>query len=178
VSNWLTPENNLGETATCREYLAHWCTGAGLDIGFGGAAPIVESAICIDRDGVGPHGAWAHWSAHLILDAFRPLPFEDSSLDYIYSSHCLEDAVDTSVVLKEWCRAIKVGGHLVLFLPDQPTYVHCCRIYGRLPNQDHKHPTFSLDYVIARMPMSMTVIHSAFPVGYNPYSFELVAVKR
>jgi SAM-dependent methyltransferase len=176
MSNWLTSDNNLGETATCREYLAPWCRGVGLDIGFGGAAPIVESAICIDRDGVGPWGG--RWPADLILDAFEELPFESGGLDYVYSSHCLEDAVDTVRVLYEWCRVIRRGGHLVLFLPDQAVYEQYCRRHGTLPNQDHKHRGFSLSYVVACMPVAMTIKHSKFPVSYNSYSFELVAMKR
>lgn len=173
--NWLTPENNLGETATCRPHLSRWCRGAGLDIGFGGAAPIVESAICIDRSGVGPYGG--RWPADLVLDAFERLPFEDCSLDYVYSSHCLEDAVDTTRVLRDWCRVIRIGGYLVLFLPDQATYEFYCQSHGTLPNQDHKHPFFGLFYVVSALPSCMSVVHSAFPVPYNPYSFELIAQK-
>lgn len=176
MSNWLTKENNIGETATCRASLAEWCTGVGLDIGFGGAAPIVEAAICVDRDRVGPHRA--KWPVHLVLDAFRGLPFESDSLDYVYSSHCLEDAVDTAAVLAEWCRVIKYGGHLVLFLPDQRTYERYCSLHGTLSNQDHKHADFDLSYVISCMPISMFIFHTRFPVDYNPYSFELVARKR
>lgn len=176
MSNWLTPENNLGETSTCRHSLAPWCTGAGVDIGFGGAAPIVESAICIDRTPAGPFAG--RWPVHMILDAFSRLPFQSSSLGYVYSSHCLEDAVDTVQVLTEWCRVIKYGGHLVLFLPDQIVYERYCHQHGTLPNQDHKHGDFDSSYVISCMPISMFIVHSRFPVDYNPYSFELVARKR
>lgn len=176
MSNWLTHSNNLGETATCREHLAPYCTGVGIDIGFGGAAPIVESAICIDRDRVGPHGR--RWPIHMVCDAFQSLPFETSSLGYVYSSHCLEDAIDTVGVLYEWCRVIRRGGHLVLFLPDQFTYEQYCRRHGTLPNQDHKHSDFSLNYVTHCLPISMFIVHWRFPLDYNPYSFELVAIKR
>ena len=169
------------ETDTARHALAKWCIGAGLDIGFGGGAPIVRTAICLDR-AFGTPGRANHYGddypTHLVIDAFGFLPFRSACLDYVYSSHTLEDAVDTSAVLKEWCRVLKPGGYLVLFLPDQVAYEARCVLDGIEPNQDHKHPDFSLDFVCARMPDCMVIVHSAFPVDYNPYSFELVACKR
>jgi ubiquinone/menaquinone biosynthesis C-methylase UbiE len=169
------------ETDTARHALARWCVGAGLDIGFGGGAPIVRNAICLDR-AFGTLGRANHFGddypTHLVRDAFEQLPFLDCSLDYVYSSHTLEDAVDTAAVLIEWCRVIKEGGFLVLFLPDQVAYEARCRIDNTIPNQDHKYAEFSLAFVRDKLPESMQVVQAAFPVSYNPYSFELVAKKR
>ena len=145
-----------------------------MDIGYGGAAPIVESAICIDRVAAGL--PWSgYWPVHLVWDCFSRLPFESESLDYVYSSHCLEDAMDTGGVLMEWCRVIRPEGYLVLFLPHQQDYLAYCQLHRTLPNLDHKHAYFNLSYVIAKLPNSMQVVHSQYPVNYNPYSFELVA---
>jgi hypothetical protein len=171
----ISPHSNVGETATCRFRLATWCRGAGIDIGSGGAAPIVDTAICIDKSPAGPWGG--RWPVHLIMDAFQRLPFERGSLDYVYSSHCLEDAIDTAAVLFEWCQVIRRDGYLVLFLPDQEAYEAYCRAIGQLPNQDHKHKNFNMSYVADCLPTSMHIVHSFFPLDYNPYSFELVSQK-
>jgi SAM-dependent methyltransferase len=172
----ITPENNRGETSTCRASLAKWCEGAGVDIGFGGHAPIVETAITSDQYPEPWFGSG--WPNALVVDAFKRLPFSDNSLDYLYSSHCLEDAIDTRSVLAEWARVIRPGGVIVLFLPDQKTYEEDCRVQGTGPNPDHKHGHFSLDYVISCLPGTVEVIHKAFPVDYNRYSFELVVRKK
>ena len=44
--------------------------------------------------------------------------FRDQCFDFIFSSHCLEDFADIPAVLTEWWRKIKLGGYLVLLLPD------------------------------------------------------------
>jgi predicted SAM-dependent methyltransferase len=136
--------------------------------------------MCIDRSpgstGRGVYGD-TH-PTHLVLDAFQGLPFEDDSLGYVYSSHTLEDAEDTRDVLLEWCRVIRTHGYLVLFLPDQKTYTDCCEREGLSPNQGHKHKDFGVDYVRERMPCTMDLVHTEFPVHYNRYSFELVSVKK
>ena len=168
----------LGETATCRPSLSKWCVGAGVDIGFGGTDPIVPEAICIDRAlGTPGRTRWNTRAADFILDAFEPLPFETGTLDYVFSSHALEDAIDTSEVLTEWCRIIRLGGYLVLFLPDQETYEKDCKTHGLRPNGAHKHKDFSLAYTRRCLPSCMAIVHEAFPVDYNRYSFELVARK-
>lgn len=168
------------ETDTCRPYLAEFCmVGMGLDIGHGGAKPIVPWAICVDRPiGHTSRPPWDEWPTHVPVDAFQELPFRDNSFDFIYSSHCLEDADDTEGVLNHWCRKLKPGGLLVLFLPDQVAYVeHCLHVTHTLPNQAHKHADFSLKFVLDRLPDFVTVVRSSWPVPYNPYSFELVARK-
>lgn len=168
----------LSETQTCRHSLAHFCKGTGVDIGHGGSEPIVRDAICIDLpDNV--RERWGeHWPTHIRMDALKsPLPFKAGTLDYVYSSHLLEDAIDTCGVLIDWCEALKPGGMLVLFLPDQKSYLEHCLSFAVSPNQAHKHEDFGLRYVVLKLPAGMQVVRSAWPVPYNPYSFELVARK-
>ena len=93
------------------------------------------------------------------------------------SSHVLEDFDDTSAVLREWFRVLRPGGKLVLFLPDQATYVAYCLANHALPNQAHKHAEFGLDFIKARLPEGGRIIHELFPVDGNPYSFDLVYEK-
>lgn len=169
-----------GETSTCRARLAPFCVGNGLDIGFGGT-PITKNAICLDRPE--NHGGRAKfedepWPTHLVGDAANLWWFNDNVLDFVFSSHVLEDFDDTGAVLREWWRVIRPGGRLVLFLPDQPTYVAYCLINGQLPNQAHKHENFGLDFIKARLPEQCKIIHEKFPVEGNPYSFDLVLEKH
>ena len=48
--------------------------------------------------------------------------FTDESMDFAFSSHCLEHLEDTEAVLREWFRVIKPGGYLVLYLPHKAYY--------------------------------------------------------
>lgn len=78
------------------------CRGRGIDIGAGfwplpGATPVDTAR--------GP-GA-----SHLIED------FEEGSLDYVFSSHCLEHIEDWRGALREWIGKLKPGGVLFLYLP-------------------------------------------------------------
>lgn len=164
----------MSETATCRERLAPFCAGNGLDIGAGGD-PIVPWAICLDRaeaDGRRAHVGTS--PTQLVGDAACLRWFRDGELDFVYSSHCLEDFKDTAAVLREWQRVLRHGGRLVLFLPDQAAYLADCAAKGTLPNQAHIHAEFSLAFVKARLPSGLRVIHEQWPVPNNPYSFDLV----
>lgn len=47
------------------------------------------------------------------------LPFDGGSLDFVYSSHLLEDYLDWMPILKEWVRVLKTGGKLIVLVPDK-----------------------------------------------------------
>lgn len=86
-----------------REKALEYCTGRGLDIGadawpLQGAIPVREEL---------------HQNAYL-LDAYP-----DSSLDFIFSSHCLEHLDRWQVALRLWIRKLKPGGTLFLYLPHE-----------------------------------------------------------
>lgn len=168
------------EVDTCRERLAKYCAGVGLDLGFGGAKPIVPHAICIDRAEDDGRRARCDkpYPTHIVSEVdhlYRIFPYE--TLDFIFSSHVLEDFNNTKQVIENWLWPLKRGGHLVLFLPDQPTYAKYCADRDELPNQAHKHADFGLEFVKARLPYNCAVIHEQFPVEGNPYSFDLVVKK-
>ena len=166
---------NISETSKCRATLTQFCQGDGMDIGYGGD-PIVPHAICMDL----PQG-YAHYKnhvQHLHGDARDLHWFRSNSLDWIYSSHVLEDFEDTKAVLEEWLKVVKSGGNLVLYLPDEQTYRAYCRSQGRPPNIHHIHEDFSLHYVKECLVhrTDVEIIHERFPVGI--YSFELVLRKK
>lgn len=174
----LNPEiitaEKISETSKCRASLAPFCQGDGVDVGFGGD-PIVPHAICMDL----PQG-YAHYDnhvQHLHGDARDLHWFRSDSLDWVYSSHVLEDFEDTQAVLDEWLRVVRPGGQIVLYLPDEQAYRAHCHKQGTPPNINHIHDNFSLDYVKKCLTHrgDVEIIHQRFPVGI--YSFELVLRK-
>ncbi|MBF0109274.1 MAG: methyltransferase domain-containing protein [Magnetococcales bacterium] len=112
--NPLTP--SISETAKIRYFVVPFTRGIGADLGCG-PERIWPKALGIDRT-LSPHGA------ALARDIANLAFFADDSLDYIYSSHALEDfpASRTEAILAEWWRVIKPGGHLVLYLPHEDHY--------------------------------------------------------
>lgn len=168
------PKYKISETSKCRNSLAPYCQGNGLDIGFGGD-PIKPNAICLDLPE--RYAKYGNSPQHLHGDARYLTWFRDNSLDYVFSSHVLEDFEDTLSVFKEWMRVIKPSGKLILFLPDEKTYRQFCVAKGRFPNSHHKHSDFSPEYMkaIIKEYGYGEVIHENFPVGI--YSFEMVVKK-
>ncbi len=146
-----------------------------MDIGFGGD-PITPTAICMDLPT--PYAQYLTHVQHLRGSADDLRWFRDNSLDWVYSSHVLEDFPDTAGVLGEWIRVVKPGGHVVLYLPDEQTYRAHCRSQGKPPNAHHIHEHFGLPYLkgILDRRTDVEIVHEAFPVGI--YSFELVLRKR
>lgn len=59
-------------------------------------------------------------------------------LDFVYSSHLLEDFVDWEPVLKEWIRVLKPNGHLIILIPDRDLWAEAMR-KGQPPNCCHRH---------------------------------------
>jgi GT2 family glycosyltransferase len=58
----------------------------------------------------------------LTADAMN-VPAQDGSLDYVLANHILEHLVDPLAALKEWRRAVKPGGTLLLTAPNHaPDY--------------------------------------------------------
>src|SRR4051812_48311599 len=96
-----------GETSKCRGRLAKYCEGYGLDLGFGGD-PITLSAIRMDM--VQPYTNVGDFPVQLGGKAENLYWFKDDALDYVFSSHLLEDFLDTESVLREWIRVLKRGG--------------------------------------------------------------------
>jgi SAM-dependent methyltransferase len=76
---------------------------------------------------------------NLYGDAFRKF-VEDGSLDFLYSSHLLEDAPceEWPDILRLWKTALKPGGTLIILVPERdlwaaaiekgqpPNCAHCC----------------------------------------------------
>jgi predicted SAM-dependent methyltransferase len=162
------------ETSKCRSRLLPFCNGYGVDLGFGGD-PISPQAIRVDSPS--PYAETGAYSVQLGGDATRLHWFQDGVLDYVYSSHLLEDFPDTESVLREWLRVLKPGGNLIIFCPDEQIYRAHCQSTGQMYNTNHKHADFSLNKVKEHLQKigGVKFIHE------NPlvdiYSWELVAQK-
>ncbi len=66
------------------------------------------------------------------------LPFETESLDFVYSSHLLEDYLDWDPVLAEWSRVLRPNGYLIVLVPDKELWAAAIA-RGQTPNCSHKH---------------------------------------
>ena len=158
------------ETSRCRHLTAPYCRGNGLDIGAAGS-PVVPWAIQIDL----PDEAfrdYGHCNEVEIPiqwrgDGLRNLPFKDSTLDFVYSSHLLEDVEDWTPVLREWARVLKPGGHLVIMVPDRQRF-RAAVAAGQGDNLSHRHEA-SVGELSAAVGPGFDVIRDGFtdPVHYN-----------
>jgi predicted SAM-dependent methyltransferase len=152
--------------------MQHIMEGTGVDLGYGGDA-ITRDAITVDlprpytRVGTDPH--------HVKGDA-RVLPFRDDVLDYVYSSHLLEDFPNTAEVLAEWVRVLRVGGLLVLVLPNELEYREYCRDRGEGRNEHHSIEEMSIEYMRPIVEDCGCRVMAAAPVG--KYSFMIIADKH
>ncbi len=157
-----------------RQRLARFCEGDGLDVGYGGD-PIAPHAICMDLPQ--KYAAYESHVQHLHGDAPDLRWFRDGALDWVYSSHVLEDFQDTAAVLNEWLRVLRVGGRLILFLPDEQLYRAFCESQGKPPNAHHIHEHFGPAYLkdLLAPCTGIRIIHEAHPVDI--YSFEMVIEK-
>lgn len=164
----------LSETSKCRARLLPFCVGYGVDVGFGGD-PISQQAIRVDQPQ--PYAETGALTVQLGGDASRLEWFKDGVLDFVYSSHLLEDFLETEVVLREWLRVLKKGGNLVIFCPDEQIYRHHCQRTGQMYNTNHKHGDFSL----TKVKSMLQEIGGVEFIHENPlvdiYSWELVAQK-
>lgn len=166
----------MSETALAKPVLAQYCQGLGLDLGFGGDK-IVPSALSFDTD---PPYTHVGGDKQILKGDCRNLSFLcDESVDYLYSSHLLEDFwfKELDGILREWRRVLKVGGLLVTCCPDQQVYAKHCEVTGQPYNLAHKEALFSL----STFTEALTKVGNWETVYANPlvntYSFHLVVRK-
>lgn len=169
-----TRKHGRSETSKCRARLAPFCLGDGADLGFGGD-PINDRAIRVDLPN--QYGAVGNYPRQLRGTVEKLHWFTDASLDYLYSSHVLEDFTDTEAIIHEWWRVLKPGGRLVIFCPDEKTYKAHCDRTGQYHNEHHVHADFSLTKVKDHLTRvgSYKLIHEVPMIDH--YSWELVVEK-
>lgn len=100
--------------------------------------------------------------------------FQPEGADAIFSSHCLEHIEDHHAALKAWWSLLKVGGHLVLYLPHRDLYPN---IGEHGANPDHKHDFVAEDILHAMVDFDFDVlVNETRDEGFE-YSFLLVLKK-
>ena len=100
--------------------------------------------------GVDSGQVWGKHHADVPIENAQSLDlFAGQSCDAIFSSHLLEHINYEMVpkTLTDWCRVIKPGGHLMLYLPDEDTYP---KVGEKYANPDHKW-NVNYDKVVAAM---------------------------
>lgn len=110
-------------------------------------------------------------------DASRLPIFADGAIENVYSSHLLEHIEDFAAALREWWRVLKVGGHLVLYLPHADLYPN---VGEPGANPDHKHD-FRPDDILAAMRViapDWTLLENQERAERDEYSFLMVFGKE
>lgn len=133
----------MGEVDKVRGIVSKYLVGSGIDIGFGGN-PVNNTAICLDlADPYSDYGMPRHLSG----SASDLYWFQDNVMDYVFSSHLLEDFSNTKEVLTEWVRVLKHNGIIALFLPDEQKYRAILAKTGGNYNTHHQIENMSLIYM-------------------------------
>lgn len=98
-----------------RRFATNYFVGDGIDVGCGGDSiwnyrefyPLMKSCRSWDlQDGDGA-----------LLEGI-----EDSTFDFVHSSHSLEHMSDPHVAMENWIRVLKPGGHMIIMLPDEDMF--------------------------------------------------------
>lgn len=109
------------------DFVIDHCEGKGVDVG-GGPARLSPEVLMVDRE------PYEYQGKKITADVYHDCRnleikgpvhfngedyhFKDGEFDYIFSSHCLEDFEDIPTVFMAWWKKIKVGGVMILLLPD------------------------------------------------------------
>lgn len=129
----------MSETAKHRSQVQIFCAGNGVDLGSSGD-PVVPWAIKLDL----PTEKYLTYDPTRTEDIIHwrgdatNLPFKDGTLDFCHSSHLLEDFENWQPILKEWDRALKIGGYLIIAVPDHARF-RAAVAAGQGDNLNHKH---------------------------------------
>ena len=138
------------ETSKVRHMVIDYCQGYGCDIGFGGDK--IKKIDCVGIDFAQPQTSTGGDKVDIACDLMNePIPVADSTFDYVYTSHLIEDFVDTTATLQLFIRILKSGGTLLLAFPDQRKYEDHCRKTGQPLNMRHIHKDMGLEFMLDKI---------------------------
>lgn len=140
---WSVENSKNDEASKIRWEVVPYFHGRVLDIGCG-AYKCFPHWIGVDN---GHH--WGRMGVDVTSEATDLSLFADATCDTVFSSHLLEHLPyeDVPKALSEWVRVLKVGGHLILYLPDEDQYP---KVGDKYANPDHKWDV-NFDKVISAM---------------------------
>lgn len=167
------PEGN--ESQKVRFDIVPYARGRSIDLGCG-MHKVFPSFLGVDncRDNV-LFGAQIR--PDMVVETVERLEiFADGSFDCVFSAHTLEHIEGWRGALEEWWRITKVGGYLVLYLPDRDLYPN---IGEDGANPDHKNDFHRDDIVEAMRDLGGwdLLVNESRDQG-NEYSFLQVFRKR
>lgn len=172
---WDPYTSNGREAEKIRYEVLPYLARGGLDIGCGNAKVwphLIGIDSCKDSALFG-----TVMKPDLVVPNAGHLPiFSVASAEAIFSSHLLEHIEDWHGALREWWRLLKVGGHLILYLPHADLYP---RIGQPGANPDHKHdflPEQIVDFCRLAFP-DWALFENQTRAEGNEYSFLLVFQK-
>lgn len=139
----------MSETARYRQLTTKYCyrpdgqPGCGVDIASQGDS-VVPWAMGFDlpKDEFNRYCGGAPAKGDIQLRGCADnLPFDDNSLDFVYSSHLLEDypRILWPHMMGEWKRVLKVGGFLIILVPEVERWTYAIR-GGQVDNNSHSKP--------------------------------------
>jgi SAM-dependent methyltransferase len=133
----------MSETSKYRHLTTPYCNGNGVDIASQND-PVVPWAVSLDL----PHDEYVTYSSGQAQENAiqwrgdcRDLPFKDGVCDWVYSSHLIEDFLNWKPIIKEWTRVLKMGGLLIILVPDKERWNAAIQ-KGQNPNCSHKHESY------------------------------------
>lgn len=146
-----------------------YCTKGGLDIGCG-AKKVWPHMLGVDSGKDTALFGTTMKPDIVVSTAERLALFSDASMETVFSSHTLEHIDNHVAALREWWRLVKVGGHLILYLPHRDLYPN---IGQPGSNPDHKHdfvPADILDAMRLIAPDCSVLVNQVRDQGFE-YSF-------
>jgi ADP-heptose:LPS heptosyltransferase/predicted SAM-dependent methyltransferase len=143
---WNPEGNKFDEASKIRWEIVPYTKGKVLDLGCG---PFKAFTHFIGVDNGADEGYSKHYKPDVRVDTCEKLDvFASQSFDAVFSSHLLEHIENYQAALKEWYRVVKVGGYVVLYLPDEDEYP---KVGTKGANIDHKW-NVNYDRVVEAMP--------------------------
>lgn len=165
----------MSETNKYRHLVHQYCIGNGADIASGGD-PVVPHAIQFEL----PEEEYAKYGGRpskLIQWRGAPLddlPFKDNVLDFLFSSHLIEDFPRSywNKLFAEWRRVLKPGSHFICIVPEFTRWNYALTELGQPPNDRHVKPEPSVgDMSAVATAVGFQVVSEALTDCYpNDYS--------
>lgn len=171
----------MSETDKHRKDVEQFCTGNGVDLGCSDTA-IVPHAIRVDL----PEDKFKNYNAqrsshgiHWRGDATN-LPFKDCTLDFVHSSHLLEDfaANDWPRVLGEWSRVLRPGGHMIIAVPDKKRFRYRVEHMNQGENCAHLKESHVGELSSYLRPMGYEILFDRFVTSTDPTEYSIICCAR